>query len=102
MKAASGRRVDRAGYFPFHKFCSVIAPAGVRIGDRVKKKFRIRVERLMENILRAAQLAEPAQEHDSDPVGNIAHYGQVVADEEVGQSPGLLQVLKEIQDLVLH
>ena len=102
MKAASGGGIDRTGNFSFHERYYVIAPAGIRIGDRIEKKSGVRVERLMENILCATQLAEPAQEHDSDPVGNIAHYGQVVADEEVGQSPGLLQVLKEMQDRVLR
>ena len=101
MKAASGGGMDRTGNFSFHERYYVIAPAGIRIGDRIEKKSGVRVERLMENILRAAQLAEPAQEHDADPVGDIAHYREVVADEQISQASGLLQALQEIQDLVL-
>ena len=86
MKAASGGGIDRTGNFSFHERYYVIAPAGIRIGDRIEKKSGVRVERLMENILCATQLAEPAQEHDADPVGDIAHYREVVADEQISQA----------------
>ena len=44
---------------------------------------------------------DAAEIHDGDPVGDVPHHGEVVADEEVGEGEALLQVGEEIEDLRL-
>ena len=58
---------------------------------RVRKKFAS-----------VGNLDDAAEIHDSDPACHVAHNGEVVADEQIGQAEAILQVAHEIQDLRLH
>ncbi len=45
-----------------------------------------------------ADLDDLAQVHDRHPVGDVADHGEVVGDEQVGQSQAVLQILQEVDD----
>ena len=53
------------------------------------------------DLLAVADLDEPPEVHDRDPVGDLAQHGEVVRDEDVRQLEVLLQVAEEVQHLRL-
>ena len=58
--------------------------------------------RVVEDFTRRADLDDPAQVHDGDPVRQVAHDGQVVRDEQQGQTQLFAELAEQIQDLRLH
>ena len=60
----------------------------VGIGHRHGRQQRLGVgmARLGEQAALGRQLDDLAEIHDGDPVGDVAHHGEVVGDEEVGEA----------------
>ena len=56
---------------------------------------------ILVQLIALRQLHQSAQIHDADAVGNVAHHGQVVGDEQIGQTQLLLHVLQHIDHLGL-
>ena len=57
----------------------------VRDRDRAEQRRRVRVDRLVVELLGGRELHHLAEVHDRDPVGDVAHDAEVVGDEHVGQ-----------------
>ena len=76
----------------------------LRVGDRNRRQERlgIGVERRREDLLGRAHLDDMAEIHDGDPVGEIAHHRQIVADEHHRRLRFALQAHQELADRGLH
>jgi hypothetical protein len=59
------------------------------------------VQRRLVHRLARADLAEPAQVHDRDPVADLLDQRQVVGDEQVGQAELAAQLLEQVEHLGL-
>jgi hypothetical protein len=60
------------------------------------------MKRVTINILRACNFHNAAEVHDSNGIADVAHYGKVMGNKEVGQSQSILEVIKQIDDLGLN
>ena len=56
---------------------------------------------MVENFLGVARLDDSAQVHDGHAVGHMPHHGQVMGNEDVGDSEFLLEVIEQVEDLRL-
>ncbi len=99
---ASRGRVDRAGQVALQQD-ALPRPLGSRVGQwhGGGQSVGVRMQRRTVDLLRVGDLHDPAEVHHSDPVGDVAHDGQVVRDEDVGQPELVLQVLEQVDDLGL-
>ena len=61
----------------------------------------VAVTRVRAHRIGAADLDDHAEVHDGDPVGHVAHDGQVVCDHDVGQAEVALQIRQQVHDLGL-
>ena len=52
-------------------------------------------------LVAGGHLDDLAQVHHGDAVGDVAHDGEVVRDEQVGQAELVLEVLQQVDDLRL-
>ena len=55
-----------------------------------------------EKLFRGGLFHQLADIHDRDPVGDVAHYGQVVGHKQVGEGEPRLEVFEEVDDLRLY
>ena len=62
---------------------------------------RVGVARRAVDLLGVGDLHDAAEVHDGDAVGDVAHHGQVVRDEDVRQPELVLQVLQQVDHLRL-
>lgn len=58
--------------------------------------------RPVEDLLDRTRLDDPAEIHHGDPVGEMAHHGQVVRDEHIRQSQLVPQITQQVEHLRLH
>jgi hypothetical protein len=70
--------------------------------DRVEQAPRVLLRGVREDLVDASLLHDLAALHDADEVGHHAHDGEVVRDEQVGETELGLQLGEELQDLILH
>ena len=100
VEFASLRRVHRGRDIAFqnHEFAVAVHVGG---RDRGKQGFGVRVQRMVEELLRIGELHQIAEVHDADPVGDVLHDGEVMRDEEIGKVFLFLQILQKIDDLGL-
>jgi hypothetical protein len=70
-------------------------------GDRRDQRLGVRVEWLFEDRVGVGGLDDAAQVHDGDAIRDVANHGQVVGDEEIGQTESGLQVRQQVHDLGL-
>ena len=68
-------------------------PIRISVGDSGEKCARVRVQRVMVDQLRGPNFNDVTEIHHSNAVGDVAHHGQVVGDEDVGEAEFVLQVL---------
>ena len=59
------------------------------------------MRRRREHRVRIADLDQPAEIHDADAVGDVAHDRQVVGDHQIAEPVLALQVVHQVQDLAL-
>ncbi len=60
------------------------------------------MQRLIKELIRISILDEVAQVHNTNRVGDVLNNGQVMRDEQIGQTKLLLQVAQEVDDLRLN
>lgn len=70
VEFASLRRIDRAGDVAFQN-AQLTVFLHIRGRNRSHQRFRVRVQRMVKQLLRVRQLDHVAQIHDADAVGNV-------------------------------
>ena len=55
----------------------------------------------VEHLVRRADFDDPAEVHDGDAVGDVAHHRKIVRDEQVGQAELASAALQQVDDLRL-
>ena len=100
VECAAGGRVQRVGHLALHGRAGAAGVFHLRNG--VQQHTGVGVLRCGEELLFVRHLDEPAQVHHTHLVGHMAHDGEVVADEEVGQALLALQVFHDVEHLRLH
>ena len=77
-------------------------PARIGLRDRAQQRLRVRVLGIRVDRLRRADLDDPAEVHDRDPVAEELRRRQVVRDVEVGQVELALELEHQLEDLGPH
>ena len=101
VELTTGRRVNGAGNIPAQNN-TVHLHIGVGNGYGGEQRFRVRMHRILENILRRTVLHHTAQIHNPDIIGNMFNDGQVVRNKDIGQAHFLLQIAQKVDDLRLN
>lgn len=101
VKFTTHRRVGRRRDIPFQDH-PVYLYVGVGIGNCREQRVRVRVQRIVENILFAAEFHHRAQIHYPDLVGNILNDGKIVRNEQVRKPSFGLNFLQKVNDLRLN
>ena len=99
VEGAATGRIQRIGHLAAHRRAGATGHADVR--DRVEQHPGVRMAWCGEQPDLVRNLDQPAQVHHADPVADVAHHGEVVGDEEVGQAAAALQVLHDVEHLGL-
>src|SRR5450631_50632 len=101
MEGTTGRPVERMGHRPADG--RKLQPRhGLDAWNGLQQSLRIRVLRVVKDVIDAASLDHSAQVHDHHVVGHLRHHAEVVGDEHDGHSPFLLKLAQQIQDLRLR
>src|SRR5215217_1141493 len=102
VEVAAGGRVDRARDVAAEDD-PLAALLDHRVGNRHggQESLGIGVERFLVEGDAVRHLDDLAEVHDGDAVGDVLDDGEVVGDEEVGQTELLLEVFEEVDDLGL-
>ena len=83
MECAAARRIDRIGHFAAHG--QSFATGHVHIWNGVEQKPGVGVPWIAEQLLRRGDLAQSAQIHNADSIGDMIDHGKIVADEQIRQ-----------------
>ena len=75
---------------------------GVGQGNGGQKGSRIRMQGILKELVRIRQLHHLAEVHNTDTVGEVLNDGQVVGDEQDGQTELLTQLVEQVDDLCLN
>ena len=96
-KAASIRQIDGSGNFALDDlaFRLILAHDGQR--NSGKQRLSIGMQRILKEQVSRSLLYHGPHIHYSDIIGEIFYYGQIMSDEDIGQTQILLQLLKQIQ-----
>ena len=54
------------------------------------------MQRIVEELVDIGHLDDAAEIHDGDPLAEMAHDGEIVGDEEVGELEALAQILEQV------
>src|SRR4051812_26582340 len=102
VKAAAARRIDGARRLAADDD-ALSGPVLVRIRYRYGREERLRVwvYGLDVELLGRRELDDLPEVHHGDPLGHVAHHGEVVRDEHVAQAESLLQVVEQVDHLRL-
>jgi hypothetical protein len=102
VEPAGRRRARRARQVAFEEDRRPL-PLDLRVGDRNRgeQRDRVRVERVVVEIVRGRELHDLPQVHHRDPVRDVPDDREVVRDEEVRELEVLLQLLHQVDDLRL-
>ena len=100
VEVTAARRLDRAGHVA-GEHDRTPQFFGRRVGDGHGREqgLRVRVHRSLVELRVLRELDDAAEVHDGDPVADVAHHGEVVGDEQVGEAELPLQLLQEVDDL---
>ncbi len=102
VEAARGRGVRRARQIAREQDRLALAlDRGVRDRHRREQRDRVRVQRVVVELLGGRDLDDPAEVHDRDPRRDVTDDREVVGDEQVRQPELPLQVLHQVDDLRL-
>ena len=100
VEGTARRWVEGVGHLALHR--GARAARVVHLGDGVEQHARVGVARGVEQGVLVGQLHQAAQVHHAHLVAHMAHHGQVVADEQIGQLALALQVFHDVEHLRLH
>src|SRR5579884_2172200 len=103
VEDARGRRVHRRGHVAAEDdpLASRRAAVQLVLRHRREQRGRVRVTRMLVQALRGADLEDPAEVHDGDPVGDLPDHREVGGDEDVREPELALEVLEQVEDLRL-
>ena len=101
MEFTAFRRIDGGGNIPFQNH-SVHLHVRIRHGYCREQRFRIRVQRIVENTFFRAVFYHIPKIHNPYFVGNMLDDGQIVRNEYVRKPKFLFQFFKHINDLRLN
>ena len=76
--------------------------ARVGEGDRGEEGLRVGVLWVFVELLCRGKLNKVTKIHHSNAIGEIFDHGKIVCDEDQGETHGLFEILKQIDDLSLH
>ena len=82
LERAAARRIGGAGDLALEPDPQAVEVVERR--DRRQQRLGVGVVRAGEHLVGGADLHHPAEVEDDDPVGQVAHHAEVVADEQVG------------------
>ena len=74
----------------------------VRVRDRREQRPRVRMERMREDVLLAAEFHHRAEVHNADLIRNELDDREIVRNEQISQSHRALKILQKIDDLCLN
>ena len=97
----SCRRIGRGRNIALQKD-TFLSDIRIRHRNRGKQRFRVRMQRVSENIGRLAGLYHAAKVHNAHGIRNMLYDRQIVRDKQIGQSSLLLQIAKQVNDLCLN
>src|SRR5262249_5550087 len=100
IEGAAFRRIDRVGDLAPDR--NPLSAGHRKIRHCAEQHFCVGHARPAEEFATLCDLGNTAEIHHADPVRHVAHDGEVVADEEVGQAESVLQIAHQIEDLRLH
>ena len=103
VEAAALGWVRRRRHIPDeHDLLALATQSGIGDGHGGEQGLRIGMGRVFVDLVLGSQLSHLAEIHDPDPVRDVPDDGQVVSDEDVGQSEFVLQLLHQVDHLGLH
>src|SRR6266446_8434061 len=98
VKAAARWRIERARDLAADRQL-LMSIVGVRRQRRGKKGLRVGVERLGAQFEAVGEFDDLPEIHDGDPVADMGHRRQIMADKEIADPERLLQMLQLVHDL---
>ena len=101
VEGAAGGRVERRGQLP-RQHDAVALARRVRVRRGREKRLGIGVLRIIKDRITRASLNRAAEIHHDHFIGDVAHHGQVMADEQISEVVLLLKVGQQVQDLRLN
>ena len=101
MEPAAAGGIHRAGDLALEHHLLLAAEVGIGLGDGVQQEAGVGMEGLVIEVFLGGDLTDLTQEHHAHPVGDEVDHAEVVADEEIGQAAGRLQVLEQVEHLAL-
>ena len=101
MKFASRRPVAQAGYFSHEDGCCA-PPLWIGIGLSRNEGRGIRMQGFGEYLGSGPEFNEAAHIHNGGGIAHVAHDGQVVRDDHVGNAELTLQTCQQIEDITLY
>ena len=101
-RAAAGWHRGRGHVAGEHDPLATRFEIGVGLGHGRQQGLRIGMLGVLVELVPLGQLHDAPQVHHRHPVGDVAHHGQVVADEKIGQAEAPLQFLQQVDDLRLY
>src|SRR5260370_6340612 len=103
MEPAAFGRVDRRGDLALEQDgLAARLELGVRVRDRAQQDLGVWMQRVVVNLSTVRDLDDLAEVHDRHAVADVAHYGEVVGDEQIRELVLVLQVLEQVHDLRLN
>ena len=100
-KTAARLRIDRRCQLAFQDH-PLFFHMHVRNRDRRKQRLRIWMDRIFKDFVGRTFFDQLSKIHHRNIIGNMLYNRHIVRDEHISQSPLLLQILKQIQNLSLN
>ena len=101
VKRAPGRWIRRARQIASQHDARA-SPSGLGLRHGREQGHGVRMSRRAQYLLGGALLDDPAEIHHGDAMRDLAHHGEVVRDEEIGETPLALQVGEQVEHLRLY
>ena len=101
MELATLGRIGRGRDIPFQNR-TVHLLARIGIGYRRKQCARVGVQGIIEDFVLRPELHHATEIHNADLIGNIFYDRQIVRNEQISESPFLLQFFKQVDNLRLN
>ena len=103
LEAAAGRRVEGVGDLALQND-PLARPLQRRVRYRHARQQRlgVRMERRVVDHIGVGELDQLSGVEDGDAVGDVAHDGEIVGDEQVGDAELALKILEQVDDLRPH
>ncbi len=101
VEPAAAGRIGRTRNVAFEDD-PVAVQVWIRHGNSRNERLGVRMLGMLGNDLGVADLDQLAEVHDTDPIRDMRHDGQVVGDEEIGQLEIVLELTQQVEHLGLN